>query len=201
MTRARPASSCWHARQSDGLVRIETRRLRLRELREEDAEPLARIFADPSVVEYSGGRSPSLEEVREGIRQHISGYEDRGFGLLAAELRDTGELVGRICFLDTEVDPTADAELHYHLAPAAWGSGLATEAARAVLEWAFDAGRLRRVVAVIHPLNHASRRVAEKCGLRFWKEAPLANSTLFHVYRLDAPNRAGPVAGVAASAD
>lgn len=182
-------------------MQIETPRLRLRKLREEDAEPLARIFADPSVVEYSGGRSPSLEEVREGIRQHIAGYEDRGFGLLAAELRVTGELVGRIGFLDTDVDPSADAELHYHLAPAAWGSGLATEAASAVLEWAFEAGRLGRVVAVIHPQNHASRRVAEKCGLRFWKEARLADANLFHVYRLDAPARRGRVAGVAASAD
>jgi RimJ/RimL family protein N-acetyltransferase len=168
-------------------VNLETPRLRLRALREEDAEPLADIFADPTVVEYSGGRSPSLEEVREGIRRHIAGYEDRGYGLLAAELRETGELVGRIGFLGTEVDPSADAELHYHLAPEAWGSGLATEAARAVLDWAFETGRLGRVVAVIHPENHASRRVAEKCGLRYWKEIQLADSTPFHVYRLDAP--------------
>ena len=167
---------------------IETARLRLRALREDDAEALARIFSHPSVVQYSGGRSPSFEEVREGIRQHISGYyEKRGYGLLAAELRDTGEVVGRIGFLTTQIDESADAELHYHLAPAAWGNGLATEAARAVLDWGFDKVRLTRVVAVIHPENHASRRVAEKCGLKFWKEMELLDSGLFQIYRALSP--------------
>jgi len=169
-------------------VHIETERLRLRALREEDAEPLARIFSDPSVVRYSGGRSPSLEEVREGILQHISGYyEERGYGLLAVELRHTGEVVGRVGFLTTEIDDSADAELHYHLAPAAWGSGLATEAARAVLDWGFGEGRLARVVAAIHPENHGSRRVAEKCGLTFWKEVELREAGLFQIYQATSP--------------
>jgi len=169
-------------------VHIETTRLRLRPLREEDAEELSRIFSDPAVVQYSGGQSPSLEQVREGIRQHISEhYRDHGYGLLAAELRDTGEIVGRIGFLETEIDATGDAELHYHLAPTAWGTGLATEAARAVLEWGFEQGHLARVVAVIHPDNLASRRVAEKCGLTFWKEIELADSGRFTVYQTRSP--------------
>lgn len=170
-------------------MHIETTRLRLRPLREDDAEELSRIFSDPGVVQYSGGRSPTLEQVREGIRQHISEhYRDHGYGLLAAELRDTGEIVGRIGFLETEIDSTGDAELHYHLAPTAWGNGLATEAARAVLEWGFEQGRLGRVVAVIHPENLASRRVAEKCGLTFWKEIELRDSGRFTVYHNRAPD-------------
>ena len=169
-------------------MRIETPRLWLRPLREEDAEALADIFSHPSVVRYSGGRSPSLDEVRDGIQQHISGYYDeRGYGLLAAELRDTGELIGRIGFLMTEIDDSADAELHYHLAPAAWGNGLATEATRAVLRWGLENRDLEHVVAVIHPDNHASRRVAEKCGLTFWKEMELPESGTFLVYRSEAP--------------
>lgn len=169
-------------------MRIETARLSLRPLREDDAEELSRIFSDPAVVQYSGGRSPTLEQVREGIRQHISEhYRDHGYGLLAAELRDTGEIVGRVGFLETEIDETGDAELHYHLAPAAWGNGLATEAARAVLEWGFEQGRLGRVVAVIHPENLASRRVAEKCGLTFWKEIELQDSGRFTVYHNRSP--------------
>ena len=170
-------------------MHIETARLRLRPLREADAEALARIFSHPSVVRYSGGRSPSFKEVRKGIRQHISGfYEERGYGLLAVELRETGEVVGRIGFLTTEIDKSADVELHYHLAPAAWGTGLATEAARAVLDWGFEKGYLTRVVAVIHPDNHASRRVAEKCGLKFWKEMELPDSGLFQIYQAQSPS-------------
>lgn len=174
---------------------LETSRLRLRPLREEDAEPLAAIFGHPTVVRYSGGRSPTLEEVRDGIRRHIAGYDDRGYGLLAAELRETGELVGRIGFLTTTIDDSGDAELHYHLAPSAWGNGLATEAARAVLAWGFEEGRLDRVVAVIHPENHASRRVAEKCGLSYWKDVRLTGPAVFHVYRVEAGERKAAGAG------
>lgn len=170
-------------------MQIETSRLRLRALTEDDAEDLARIFSHPSVVRYSGGSSPTLDQVREGIRAHISAYyRDRGYGLLAAELRDTGEIVGRVGFLATEIDGTGDAELHYHLAPVAWGNGLATEAARAVLEWGLDEVGLNRVVAVIHPENQASRRVAEKCGLTFWKEMELEGSGLFGVYHNRLPD-------------
>ncbi len=115
-------------------MRLETARLRLRPLREDDAEVLARIFAEPEVVRYSGGLSPSLEDVREGIRGHIEGYYGRrGYGLLAAELKTSGEVVGRVGLLTTELDDDADAEIHYHMAPEVWGDGLATEAARAVL--------------------------------------------------------------------
>jgi RimJ/RimL family protein N-acetyltransferase len=172
----------------DGVL-IETPRLRLRPLREGDAEVLARIFSDPDVVRYSGGRSPSLEEVAEGIQSHISAYyRDRAFGLLAVELRETGEVVGRVGFLTTELDDRADAELHYHLSPSAWGDGLATEATRAVLGWASGERGLVRIVAAIHPENAASIRVAEKCGLRFWKEATLSGPESFLIYAFDAPS-------------
>ncbi len=168
-------------------VLIETPRLRLRPLREDDAEALARIFSDPEVVRYSGGRSPTLSEVADGIRSHISTYyRDGRFGLLAVERRDTGEVVGRVGFLTTELDEHADAELHYHLCPSAWGNGLATEATRAVLGWATGERGLVRVVAAIHPDNGASIRVAEKCGLRFWKESTLAGSERFLIYAFDA---------------
>lgn len=171
---------------------IETRRLRLRELREDDAEALASIFSHPSVVRYSGGRSPSLEEVREGILHHITGYRDRGYGLFAVELKETGEVVGRVGFLNSDIDPSADVELHYHLAPGAWGAGLATEAALAVLEWGFESGYFDRVVAAIHPENHASRRVAEKCGLEFWKETELRGSERFQIYQALSPSAEPP---------
>jgi RimJ/RimL family protein N-acetyltransferase len=169
-------------------VDIETPRLRLRALREDDTGVLARIFSDPAVVRYSGGRSPTVEEVRDGIRKHISShYSDHGFGLLAAELRETEEVVGRVGFLTTEIDESADAELHYHLAPGAWGNGLATEAVRAVLDWGFGDRHLSRVIAAIHPDNHASRRVAEKCGLTYWREVELPGAGTFQVYEVRPP--------------
>ena len=167
-------------------MRIETERLLLRPLTESDSEVMTRLFAHPEVVRYSGGYSPSLEEVRDRIRAHIdSYYTNRGYGLLAAELIATGEVVGRVGLLDTELDPTADAELHYHLMPGAWGSGLATEASEAVLAWARRELGLTRIVAAIHPENSASQRVAEKCGLSFWKEMVIPDGGVCRIYQTD----------------
>ena len=150
------------------------------------------IGTDPRAF-LSGHRVPLGQQAhpavhRELLRRRQVLLHYLGYGLLAAELRDTGEIVGRIGFLETEIDATGDAELHYHLAPTAWGNGLATEAARALLEWGFEQGRLGRVVAVIHPDNLASRRVAEKCGLTFWKEIELRDSGRFTVYHNRAPD-------------
>jgi ribosomal-protein-alanine N-acetyltransferase len=165
---------------------IDTERLHLRPLTEADAEALARLFAQPEVVRYSGGHSPSLDEVREGLRRHIAAYYGPdGYGLLAVELADTGEVVGRVGLLTTELDATADVELHYHLMREAWGNGLATEAACAVLDWARRERGVRRVVAAIHPENQASQRVAEKCGLSFWKEMVIPDAGVCMVYRVE----------------
>lgn len=58
-----------------------------------------------------------------------------------------------------------DIEIGWRLRRDAWGSGFATEAARAVLDHAFNALGLAEVVADIHPENARSVRVAEKIGL------------------------------------
>jgi ribosomal-protein-alanine N-acetyltransferase len=59
-----------------------------------------------------------------------------------------------------------EVELGYDLHPDAWGGGIATEAARAVMGQAFGPLRIDRVVAVVKPEHAASRRVLEKAGLR-----------------------------------
>jgi RimJ/RimL family protein N-acetyltransferase len=59
-----------------------------------------------------------------------------------------------------------EIELGYDLHPDAWGRGLATEGARAVMQHAFGPLGLERVVAVVKPDNIASQRVLEKAGLK-----------------------------------
>jgi RimJ/RimL family protein N-acetyltransferase len=62
-------------------------------------------------------------------------------------------------------------EIGYRYLPAAWGQGIGSEAARAVLEHGFRALALDPIVAVTHPDNHASQRVLQKIGLRSEGEA------------------------------
>ena len=88
----------------------------------------------------------------------------RGYSFLAVTERDGGAIVG-----DAGLHPFGgtgpDVELGYTLARAAWGKGYATERGRALVEHAFGALGLPRVVAQVEPANAASRHVLEKLGM------------------------------------
>jgi RimJ/RimL family protein N-acetyltransferase len=91
-------------------------------------------------------------------------WSQHGFGLLAVAEREGGRVVGEAGLQVLEAGP--DIELGYTLRHAAWGRGYATEAARAVLYWAFAGLRLERVVAVADPANETSLHVLDKLGMR-----------------------------------
>ena len=145
---------------------IETPRLFLRQWTPEDREPFYRINSDPRVMEHFPGtlsRSES-EQLIVGIESHFARH---GFGLFAAELRETRQFIG---FIGISI-PAFDApfmpavEIGWRLDPAFWNRGLATEGARAVLRYAFDVLELKEVVSFTVPDNFASRRVMEKLGM------------------------------------
>jgi [ribosomal protein S5]-alanine N-acetyltransferase len=68
--------------------------------------------------------------------------------------------------LSKQLDGMREVEVAYGIAPAYWGRGLATEAARAVKEYAFRRFDFRRLVSIVDQENVASQRVAEKNGMR-----------------------------------
>ena len=146
---------------------IETARLRLRELTEADAPALLALYGDPAVMQFMGAPPGSLEEEIANIAAHRSQYyHARGYGLWGVTPRGSDDLIGRCGLLDVPLEGRTELELSYLLAPAYWGQGLATEAARAVLEFAAGRLGLGRVVAFIHPDNVRSRRVAQRLGMQ-----------------------------------
>jgi len=80
-------------------------------------------------------------------------------------------------FYFPDVGGQPETEIGYRLARAYWGRGYATEAARAVRDYAFDTLRLQRLIAMIDPQNGASIRVAEKLGMVYEKEVMFAGYT------------------------
>lgn len=171
-------------------MQLETARLRLRPWTEADVEPLTAIHADPEVMRYVGDCKPrDAVDTRASIERWSQGLERDGFGLLAAELRDTGELVGMAglavpAFLP-EILPAV--EVGYRLGRAHWGRGLATEAAAALVDHAFGPLGLERLVAIVHVDNAASRRVVEKLGMRAERETHVPESGVpVTVYELHA---------------
>ena len=85
-------------------------------------------------------------------------------------LREEDQLIGYCGFFRQVVDDVNEIEIGYRLHPDYWNRGLATEAARAVRDYAFAVLKLERVISLIHPDNHASRRVTEKNGMTLEKE-------------------------------
>jgi RimJ/RimL family protein N-acetyltransferase len=148
---------------------IETERLVLRPWRAEDLPHYSELNADPRVREFFPGVLTETESDAE-VSIFKQRFERDGFGLLAAELRETGACIGFIGMqtMSFAVPGLAQpaVEIGWRLAARYWGQGLATEGARAVLEYGFETVRLREVVAITVPANTRSRRVMEKIGMR-----------------------------------
>jgi RimJ/RimL family protein N-acetyltransferase len=150
---------------------IETERLRLRPLAPADLEAIHGLWTDPGVRRYLWDdevipRARAAEVIaasEELFRQHDLGW-------WALRERGAGELVG-FCGLRF-VDETGDVEIGFGLAPSLWNRGLATEAARACLRYAFTEKNLPRVLGITDAANSASARVLEKLGMTFDRRAP-----------------------------
>jgi len=147
------------------MIVSETDRLVLRHLTPDDAPELFRIYSDPGTLKFMGGGPASQDEVREGIDNHIrSYYDERGFGLWGTVEKNSGRLIGRCGILYQDINGKVDAELAYLLDRSTWRKGFATEAANEIVRLAGEKLGFKRMVAVIHPDNLGSIRVAEKCG-------------------------------------
>jgi RimJ/RimL family protein N-acetyltransferase len=145
---------------------LETARLVLRPLAETELDAVHRVSNDPQVRRYLWDDQPVSRAAVEGvISRSLEAFAEGGFGLFGVRLRDgDGELVGYCGLLRLGV--TERVELLYALLPDWWGRGLATEAARACLRFAFEEAGLESVVAGTDPPNSASLRVIEKLGMR-----------------------------------
>lgn len=154
---------------------IETKRLVLRPWRVEDTEDAFEIYGNYNVTRWLAGKpEESLETQRAWLERVIGLYEPiypTGLGFWAAELKETGRVVGAGMLKDIrlsegeEPSPLGDYEIGWHLAESHWGQGLGTEIGRACLDQALELG-LVRVVAVAYPDNDRSLKIMDKLGLR-----------------------------------
>jgi [ribosomal protein S5]-alanine N-acetyltransferase len=160
------AADDWRAESASARPPLLTERLELRRFASPDLGPLLVAFGDPAVMRFVGSeRKPLSGDALRVLMRTADGHWSRhGFGLLAIVERESGRVVGEAGLQVLEAGP--DIELGYTLARTAWGRGYATEAARAVLYWAFAGLRLERVVAVADPANDTSLRVLDRLGMR-----------------------------------
>lgn len=145
---------------------LTTARMRLRRLREDDLDLLVALNDDPGVMRHIDRRSPTREQVAEEIAALIAQREaDPEHGRFIAEDHH-GAFLGWFGLTVIAQGPTGPS-LGYRLRRAHWGRGLATEGGRALVDHAFTELGAERVSAETMAVNTASRRVMEKCGLRY----------------------------------
>lgn len=158
---------------------VETARLRLRPFRDEDFEQFATFRSDAAIMKYIGTSGPqSRERTVLWLHNNVLRWQQHELGMWAVVEKSSGAFAGW-CGLGM-LDGTPEVEVGYGLAQEFWGQGIATEAARASLRYGFEERRLERIVAVAMPDNLASRRVMEKLGMRYERDARYYNADVVY---------------------
>jgi RimJ/RimL family protein N-acetyltransferase len=150
---------------------LETERLLLRHLEPADLDDLYALYRDPEMRRYFPDGTLTLEETREELEWFLNGHPRRPeLGLWATVDKASGRFLGRCGLLMWQIDGREEVEVAYLIDKRYWGQGLATEAAAAIRDHAFETLGLSRLVCLIDQDNAASIRVAEKIGMAFEKE-------------------------------
>ncbi len=154
-------------------------RLVFRQMDDGDLDDMAALLGDPEVMAYYP-RPRTREEAAEWIDWNRRNYARDGLGLWIITTPG-GEFVGDCGLTWQLIDGAEELEVGYHVVPRLQGRGLATEAAVASRDLARSLGH-RRLIAIIHPANVASQRVAEKAGLALDRETVSRNGRPVRVY-------------------
>jgi len=135
----------------------------LRPFTQADAPSYAQMCADAEVMRHIGiGQVQSAGEAWRTMAYFLGHWRLLGYGMWALEHRESGQLIGRVGYLDPPGWP--GFELGWLLGRAHWGHGYAREAAAVALRHAFDVLQRERVISLIRPGNLRSVAVAEAIG-------------------------------------
>lgn len=129
-----------------------------------DLDRMSALLGDPVVMTFYPAPK-SREEAAQWISWNEANYAEHGYGLWIVETHD-GEFLGDCGLTWQEVDGRLELEVGYHMRSDVQGRGYATEAAAACRDLARDELHVQQLVAIIHPDNASSRRVAEKIGMQ-----------------------------------
>ena len=171
---------------------LQTDRMILSPCTPADRDDFITLEQDPAVMRYlNGGHAVDPDLIDEnGPFLMPRGLEPY---VWTARTFQNNDFIGWFCLWP---DGERFAELGYRLRQTKWGQGFATEGASALLNWGFGAGLYDKVVATTLTVNHGSRRVMEKIGLRYSRTVPVPAPEMFPGceqgevwYEIDRPTR------------
>ncbi len=144
---------------------IETTRLSFREMSLADLDFVAAMLADPEVMRFYPKRY-SRAEAEAWIHRQMDRYARHRHGLWLVLDKSTGQPIGQVGLVLQFVDGVEEPEVGYLIHRPFWRQGLATEAAAATRDYAFDILAKPRVISLIRPENVPSQGVARKIGMQ-----------------------------------
>jgi RimJ/RimL family protein N-acetyltransferase len=146
---------------------LETERLTLRPWHDDDLPGALEMGSDPDIVQTLG-RAMNVEEAMGLIKRQKAHQYEHGFSFWAVDLKPHGQLVGMIGLQHVRfaVPFVPAIEIGWRIVPERRSQGLATEGARAALDFGFSRLRLHEIVAMTTPDNHASRAVMQRLGMQ-----------------------------------
>ena len=145
---------------------IETPRLWLRTMQADDFDALLEVFTDPKVMASFGGELFTPAQMQAWLNRNLEHQAEFGYGLFSVIRKADGLLIGDCGLEQMVIEGHPAAELGYDLRSDVWNQGFATEAACAVRDYAFTVLLLPQLISLIRMGNLASKRVAEKVGMR-----------------------------------
>ncbi|MDO5603162.1 MAG: GNAT family N-acetyltransferase [Oscillospiraceae bacterium] len=148
---------------------IESERLYLREMEQTDYPALCKILQDEEVM-YAYEHAFTGKEAQEWLDRQLKRYEKDGFGLWAAVLKETGEMIGQCGLTWQPCGGRQVLEIGYLFQKAYWHRGYAAEAAAACKKYAFEVLDAAEVFSIIRDDNLPSQKVAESNGMNIQGE-------------------------------
>jgi RimJ/RimL family protein N-acetyltransferase len=144
---------------------LETARLQLREMEQSDVPFIASLLGDPEVTRFYP-QVYGLSDAEAWVGRQIERYRRDGHGLWLVVDRATTQPIGQTGLVNQLIEGNFEPEIGYMIHSKFWRQGLATEAALWVRDHAFGVLGKKHVISLIRPINHPSRGVAAKLGMR-----------------------------------
>lgn len=160
---------------------LETERLYLREMNQEDFPSLCKILQDKDVM-YAYEHAFDDDEAQGWLDKQIMRYRQYGFGLWAVILKETGEMIGQCGLTMQDCNNKHVLEVGYLFQKAFWHKGYASEAAIACKKYAFEVLNANEVFSIIRDTNIASQNVAKRNGMT------ITDRFIKHYYGVDMPH-------------
>ena len=148
-------------------MKLESKRLILRNVSWDDISDIHRLNSFPEVDEYNTlGIPKNIEETKEVIRPMLDDQKSKKRKLYFWKItvKSSEEFIG-VAGINLSLDKFKLGEIYYKILPCFWGKGYATEVAKSLIRAGFDDFKLHKVEAGVATGNIASIKVLEKCGM------------------------------------